>query len=214
MDRRRWVSGAEVALGSIVVLLDVLLPTLVLLLMASVSLAVRRVGPATLGLVRSARPARMAVEVLGWTVAWTLLEMALVIPVAEHLTGRRQDVSEFAELQGNLGLTLALIGLSWTLAAVGEEVAYRGYLLTRMREALPAGNLGVVTAVLASAVLFGMAHTEQGVVGVLVTTADAVVFTALRYRYRTLWASVLAHGYNNTIGLTAYFLVGPIHGLW
>ncbi|WP_219635395.1 CPBP family intramembrane glutamic endopeptidase [Nocardioides ungokensis] len=156
----------------------------------------------------------MAVEVLGWTVAWTLLELALVIPVAEHLTGRRQDVSEFAELQGNLGLTLALIGLSWTLAAVGEEVAYRGYLLTRMREALPAGNLGVVTAVLASAVLFGMAHTEQGVVGVLVTAADAVVFTALRYRYRTLWASVLAHGYNNTIGLTAYFLVGPIHGLW
>ena len=214
MDRRRWVSGAEVALGSIVVLLDVLLPTLVLLLMASVSLAVRRVGPAALGLVRSAHPARMAVEVLGWTVAWTLLELALVIPVAEHLTGRRQDVSEFAELQGNLGLTLALIGLSWTLAAVGEEVAYRGYLLTRMREALPSSNLGVVAAVLGSAVLFGMAHTEQGVVGVLVTAADAVVFTALRYRYRTLWAAVLAHGYNNTIGLTAYFLVGPIHGLW
>jgi len=214
VDRRRWVSGAEVALGSIVVLLDVLLPTLVLLLMASVSLAVRRVGPAALGLVRSAHPARMAVEVLGWTVAWTLLELALVIPVAEHLTGRRQDVSEFAELQGNLGLTLALIGLSWTLAAVGEEVAYRGYLLTRMREALPSSKVGVVAAVLGSAVLFGMAHTEQGVVGVLVTAADAVVFTALRYRYRTLWAAVLAHGCNNTIGLTAYFLVGPIHGLW
>jgi membrane protease YdiL (CAAX protease family) len=36
----------------------------------------------------------------------------------------------------------------------------------------------------------------------------------LRYRYRTLWASVLAHGFNNTIGCVAFFLVGPLHGLW
>jgi hypothetical protein len=25
---------------------------------------------------------------------------------------------------------------------------------------------------------------------------------------------VLAHGFNNTIGFVAFFLVGPIHGLW
>jgi len=25
---------------------------------------------------------------------------------------------------------------------------------------------------------------------------------------------VLAHGFNNTIGLVAYFCVGPIYGLW
>ena len=62
--------------------------------------------------------------------------------------------------------------------------------------------------------LFGLAHTEQGAVGVLLTTCDAVFFCVLRYRYRTLWASVLAHGFNNTIGLTAFFLFGPFTGLW
>jgi membrane protease YdiL (CAAX protease family) len=36
----------------------------------------------------------------------------------------------------------------------------------------------------------------------------------LRMRYRTLWAPVLAHGFNNSIGLTAYFLAGPMYGLW
>ena len=48
----------------------------------------------------------------------------------------------------------------------------------------------------------------------MVTTIDACFFTWLRLRYRTLWASVLAHGFNNTIGMTAFFLVGPISGLW
>jgi hypothetical protein len=29
-----------------------------------------------------------------------------------------------------------------------------------------------------------------------------------------LWAAVLAHGFNNTIGLVTFFFVGPIYGLW
>ena len=103
---------------------------------------------------------------------------------------------------------------TWTLAAVGEELAFRGFLLTRARETLPDGTVGLAVAVALSSVLFGLLHTEQGAVGVLLTTCDAVFFCALRYRYRTLWASVLAHGFNNTIGLTAFFLFGPFTGLW
>ena len=30
----------------------------------------------------------------------------------------------------------------------------------------------------------------------------------------TIGISVLAHGFNNTIGFVAFFLVGPIHGFW
>jgi CAAX protease family protein len=63
-------------------------------------------------------------------------------------------------------------------------------------------------------VFFGLAHSEQGVVGVVAVAIDAVAFSVLRYRYKTLWASVLAHGFNNTIGFVAFFLVGPIHGFW
>lgn len=36
----------------------------------------------------------------------------------------------------------------------------------------------------------------------------------LRLRYGTLWAPVLAHGFNNTLGFVTFFLVGPVHGLW
>ena len=83
-----------------------------------------------------------------------------------------------------------------------------------MRELFGAGRVGLVVAVAASSLLFGIAHTEQGVVGVVTITLDAVAFSVVRYRCKTLWASVLAHGFNNTIGFVAFFLVGPIHGFW
>ena len=210
----RALGAVEVVLALALVLLDWFLPALLLCVLAGASLLVRHGRPASLGVVRSSRAGAMAVQVLGWSVAWTLLTVGFTLPVLEHLTGRRQDVSMFAPLEGNLPLLLALVGLSWTLAALVEELAFRGYLLTRLRELLPDGTLGASVAIAVAAVAFGLLHTEQGLIGVVVTTIDACFFTWLRLRYRTLWASVLAHGFNNTIGMTAFFLVGPISGLW
>ncbi len=154
------------------------------------------------------------IEILGLSIGRTLLTLAVLMPVAEHLTGRRQDVSQFAAVHGNVSLLLFLLLMSWTLAALGEEIAYRGYLQTRIRDILPSGRSGLVTAVVLSSVVFGLAHSEQGLVGVLLTTVDAIFFSVLRYRYRTLWAAILAHGFNNSIGMMAYFIAGPIYGLW
>lgn len=204
----------EVCLATAAVVWDLWLPTLVLLALAGISLAVRRERPATLGFHRLAAPWRVLLVLAGVTILWTVLQVALLIPVLEHLTGQRQDVSQFAELEGNLPLLLVLLALSWTLAAVGEETAYRGYVLTRFLDLAGRGGAGVAVAVVGSSVLFGLAHTEQGLIGVVLTFADAVLFSVLRLRFRTLWAPVLAHGLNNTLGLTAYFLVGPIYGLW
>lgn len=210
----RALAALEVALATACILLDLLIPSLVLLLLAVVSLLVRRDHPGSLGLVRLRRPGGAALQVLGLAVAWTLLQLALLMPLAEHLTGERQDVSDFAEVEGNLPLLLALVAASWTLAAVVEEVAFRGFLFTRLREALGAGRLGLVAAAVGSAALFGLVHTEQGLVGVLLTTFDALFFTWLRLRYASLWAGVLAHGFTNTIGLTTFFLIGPVYALW
>ena len=69
-------------------------------------------------------------------------------------------------------------------------------------------------ASVASSALFGLIHTEQGLVGVVLTFVDALFYCALRLHFRSLWASVLAHGLLNTIGLTTYFLVGPFQTLW
>lgn len=137
------------------------------------------------------------------------------MPVLSHVTGTDQDLSAFEDLKGNVGSLAFLLLMTWTLAAVGEETVYRGYLQVRVREIFGGSRWGIVIAVLITSLLFGIAHTEQGIVGVAVTTLDAIFFSWVRLRFDdNLWAAVLAHGLSNTIGYVTFFLVGPIYGLW
>lgn len=212
--RNLALAAVEVALVAAVVLLDLLLPTLVLLAMAGVSLLLRREGPSSLGVRRAGNGWSLVVKMLLFAVLWTGLHLAVLIPVANHVTGERQDMSDFEALEGNLGMLVALLVLSWTLAAVGEEVAFRGYVQTRLTDVLGSEGAGLVAAIALSSLLFGLIHTEQGIVGVALTTVDAVAFCVLRYRFGTVWAPVLAHGFNNTIGFVAFYAVGPVYGLW
>jgi len=210
------MAGLEVGLAAVVILLDLAIPTLVVLALAGVSLALRHTGFASLGFHRLASPSRAALGVLGLTVGWSLLQLGVLMPVANHVTGSRQDMTVFADLEGNAGLLLVLLVATWTLAAVGEETVFRGYLPTRVREVLGTGagtRLGWLPVVLPAA-LFAALHVEQGQVGVLLTFLDALFFTWVRARYDSVWAAVLAHGFNNTIGLCTFYLVGPVYGLW
>jgi membrane protease YdiL (CAAX protease family) len=216
VHERFWtvVTATEVVLASAAVALDLLIPTFILLALAGISLAMRRQGFASLGFHRVASHTHLAVKMLAFAAAWSVFQLSVVMPIANHVSGRQQDLSDFKDLQGNVAMLVGLLALSWTLAAVGEETAYRGYLQTRMAQLFGSRRAALVAAILASSLLFGLAHSEQGVVGVIAVAIDAVAFSVLRYRYKTLWASVLAHGCNNTIGFIAFFFVGPIHGFW
>lgn len=208
------VAALEVLAAASVVVFDVLLPALVLVAMAGVSLAIRRDGPASLGFHRPARPARLVILMLSFAAGWTLLHVALFAPVANHATGGRQDTSAFADLEGDPAMLLLFLALGWTLAALAEETAFRGYLLTRVTDVFGCGRAATAVAILVSAVLFGLIHTEQGMVGVLLATLDGAAFGVLRVATGTLWAAVLAHGFINSIGFVAFYLAGPVDALW
>ena len=211
----RILAILELVAASLVILFDVLLPTVVILGIVAISLLIRREGLSTLGFIKREKPLRMVLVVFLLVVVWSLFQLGIVMPVLNRLTGTTQDLSAFADLQGNLPGLLILLALTWTLAAFGEEVVYRGFLQRRVFDLLGTSTLGVAMAIGFSSVLFGVAHTEQGVVGVVLTFLDAVFFSLLKLRYSgNLWASILAHGFSNTLGLVAFYLVGPIYGLW
>jgi uncharacterized protein len=210
----RLVAALEVAAATAAVLADWFIPAVVLVAMAAVSLLLRHRGPSSLGFHRPDHLWRLITQMALFAVAWTLFNVAVLIPVTNHLSGTRQGVSAFAELQGNLGLLAVYLTASWVLAAICEEAAFRGYLLTRLTDVFGPGRLPTVVAVLGSSVLFGLLHTEQGIVGVVAATLAGVVFSVLRYRCRTLWAPVLAHGFDDTLGFTWFFFFGPFYGLW
>jgi membrane protease YdiL (CAAX protease family) len=207
------VASLEVLAVAGAVLLDLLIPSLVLAAMAVLSLVVRRAGAGSLGLTR-VPPGPLALRMLGFAVLWSLVQLGLTMPIANHVSGTHQDLSGFADVEGDLALLAVFVLLSWTLAAFVEEFAFRGYLQTRMCEVVGNGRLALAVVVLVSSLLFGLLHGEQGWIGVLVVSLDGIAFSVVRYRYRTLWASVLAHGFNNTLGFIAFFFVGPIYGLW
>lgn len=210
----RVLAGVEVALAVAAVALDLFLPALVILGLAAISLVLRREGPGSLGLHRVARPSRLAVQALALAVVWSLVNVGLTKPVLEHLTGDRQDVSDFAELEGNVTMLLVLLALSWTLAAFVETLAFTGFVQTRMAQLFGTAVFALPLSILASAMVFGFIHTEQGIVGVTVSTIDAAFYVVLRYRFGTLWAPILTHGFINTIGMVTFYVSGPFYGLW
>lgn len=213
-SRRRWSALIELVIASVVVIGDWIVPTLVLLAMAAVSLAIGRERPESLGFTRGYIPfGSMSSRVVGIIVGWTVVQIGLIMPLLNRVFNTTQDLTQFENLQSNEAELALFLALTWTLAAVGEELVYRGLVFTRASEAI-VGRQRIAGAVIVSAVLFGLAHTEQGAVGVVATTLDGALFALLRLRYGTIWASVLGHGTSNTIGLFAFYLVGPIYGLW
>src|SRR5205809_6663184 len=62
-------------------------------------------------------------------VAMELSELFISQPLLARWIGKMPDLSDFADLVGNLKLLLVYLALVWVLGAVGEELVYRCYLL-------------------------------------------------------------------------------------
>lgn len=214
-DFWKVVAIIEILLASLVIVFDLFIPTIIILGIIVSSLLVRREGLASLGFKQEKQLFRMAVAILLFVVLWQLIHLSVTKPVLNHLTGATQDLSAFENLKGNPSDLFIYLVLTWTLAAFGEESVYRGYLQKRLGEIFSNNKSGIFLTVGISSILFGIAHTEQGIIGVVVTFLDAVFFSWLKLKYGdNLWAAILAHGFSNSIGLVTFFFVGPIYGFW
>src|SRR5689334_17406435 len=77
-----WMAAVELVLAAATVVLDLGLPTLVLLGMAVVSLAIRRTGFASLGVHRVHHGWLLAGKMLLVAAVWTVVSQAVLIPIA------------------------------------------------------------------------------------------------------------------------------------
>lgn len=113
----------------------------------------------------------------------------------------------YAHLRGDLTETLRWIGLVWLFAALGEELFFRGLMLTQA-ERLIGGPLGALLGVVLSAIVFGLMHAPVGAWQVVSSTIAALAFYTPAYLLsgRNLLAPILAHGLWNTFGLTMIYL--------
>ncbi|WP_333788308.1 CPBP family intramembrane glutamic endopeptidase [Methanomethylovorans sp.] len=218
MDRENvWklISIVELLIAGTLIVLDLFIPTIIILGIIAVSLLIRKEKLQTLGFRKNISWLNMMMTILVLVVIWTLLHLSVFMPVLNHLTGTTQDLSAFENLKGNFNQLLFFLVLTWTLAAFGEEIVYRGYLQKRILDLFGDTRTGIILAVGISSLLFGLAHTEQGTIGVILTFLDAIFFSLIKIHYdNNLWAAIFAHGTSNTIGLVGFFVFGPVYGLW
>jgi membrane protease YdiL (CAAX protease family) len=98
-----------------------------------------------------------------------------------------QNSLEWAPPHGGIDLAIALV----TSLCIGfsEELAFRGYLIPRLKQIFNYAWVGVIL----SAVLFSTIHTYQGVDGVWNAFVIGVVFGVVFVYFRRLWPLAITH---------------------
>ncbi len=123
-------------------------------------------------------------------------------PLLEHLFGVGRDLSRFEEATTSTSELAKLLLLSWTVAAFGEELAFRIVLMRGVAFALGDGRRDHALALLVQALVFAAVHAYQGPAGIAGTAVSGLVYGALTLASRgSIWPAALAHGLGNTVGI-------------
>lgn len=156
------------------------------------------------------RPDRFGWSILVGVLAGVLMELFAVYvttPWISTFFGVEPDYSELKDIRGNLTLLFLFLVLSWTLAAVGEELCFRGFLMKRLAQVFGESRVAWAASLLLSSVLFGWGHTEQGVSGWVQEGLSGLLLGILFLSAkRNLAVPIVAHGVSNTLAFVLIYL--------
>lgn len=173
-----------------------------------ISLRLRDGGWSVAGLTR---PNSWWQTVLMAFVAAVLLQLGgqfLIQPLASQIWHAPEQASSLLKVPA-LAWKPAVRNLAiiWVFAGFGEELSYRGYLLTRAADLGNRSKFAYVAAMLYVAILFGFAHFYKGPAGVMDSTYSGLVLGGIYLLSgRNLWAPILAHGMSDTFAVLVIFM--------
>jgi ABC-2 type transport system permease protein/sodium transport system permease protein len=164
--------------------------------------------------VRPARGAAWAAAALLGASLWTFAYEAIVWRVRAQWinadASTQRTIEElFAQLKVNASPVLLILSLA-VIPALVEEFFFRGLLLTSLKH-----RFGNWTAVLASAIVFGMFHIigAFGAERVIPSTVLGLVLGAMRLRSGSLFPGMLLHAFHNSLLTLALWLQSrPVGG--
>jgi membrane protease YdiL (CAAX protease family) len=212
-SRGRILSLVEFVLGGFIVIGHNVLHILpnevpILIVIGWISLRLRDGGWKAAGLTCPSSWWKTVILAVAAAAVLQLGSELVVGPLASRIWPGPQHVSNTLA-SAALGWRQALITLLiiWTFAAFGEELSYRGYLLTRAADIFGRSKAAYFLAMILVAVLFGFAHYYKGPAGVLDSTYSALVLgCAYLLSGRNLWAPILAHGISDTFAVLVLFM--------
>ncbi|MFC1996817.1 lysostaphin resistance A-like protein [Chloroflexota bacterium] len=177
-----------------------------ILLIGSVSLWLRRSGWRQIGMDKPESWTKTILLGVGIAVLDTVFGLIVTLPVLHQITGEMMDLQQFNPIRGNPRELLFWLVLSWTYAAIAEEMVYRGYFLNRLADLFGRHKPGWILSILFSSLMFGFVHGYMGITGILNTFLSGVLYaTAYLVFGRNLWVPVIIHGVGNTIGMVMLY---------
>jgi uncharacterized protein len=208
----KWLALAEFAVVALIFAgahfhLVPISKTPFLLLLAWVSLRVRKLRWRDVGFTRTRS---WGVTLALGFIAGLILELFQLFvtqPLVARITGKQPDLSDFQALHGNVKYTLIGVALSWTLAAFGEELVWRGYLTNRVADLGNRTRFAWICSLIVVSAVFGSSHSDQGMTGQIIE-GIAGFFLGLMYLRtgRNLAVPIVAHGVSDTLDMVLLFL--------
>jgi membrane protease YdiL (CAAX protease family) len=175
-------------------------------ILAAVLLSRSGVPMRRLGFGVAFQPARYLVMAAAG-VALIQLSGLLLDPLSERVFGETYDLARFSDVAGSPSALIKLMALNWTVAAFGEELAFRIVLMRGIAFTLGDSRTAFSIALIAQAVVFGLVHAYQGPAGIIGTGINALIFGGLTLAARgSIWPAAIAHGSSNTIGILSLYL--------
>ncbi|PYV74828.1 MAG: hypothetical protein DMG96_19140 [Acidobacteria bacterium] len=127
-------------------------------------------------------------------------------PLTSHFWPPAVGPHGFNEISGHPLVALRWLLAVWTFAAFGEEIGYRGYLITRAADVGNRSKPAYWIAVLLVSVLFGYGHYYKGPSGIVDSgMAGLILGAAFLLSGRNLWVCILAHGFIDTFAIVALY---------
>jgi len=207
----RALSAFEVFFGAFIVIghnVFHIVPNevIVLCVLGLVSVRLRDGGLSAMGFVRPESWLRIVLIALAAAGVRILLGQFVIEPATGFFWPPSSAPELANEIAGNAKVAAVALLIVWTFAAFGEEIAYRGYLLTRAadigRKSTTAYWLGIVLV----SILFGYGHYYKGPSGIIDSgIAGLILGTAYMVAGRNLWACILTHGFIDTFAVIDAF---------
>lgn len=179
----------------------------ILFVLGLVSIRLRDGGWSAMGFTWPASWGRIVLIALAAAALRIILGDLVIEPLAGRFWPPVAAPAGAETISGDFKSALIWLVLVWTWAAFGEEVGYRGYLLTRAADLGGRTTAAYWIGIVVVSILFGFGHYYKGPTGILDSgVAGLILGAAYMFSGRNLWASILAHGFIDTAGVIALFL--------
>ena len=135
----------------------------------------------------------LVLALAGFIIGSIIMANITGIPEGANMTG-------YDYLKGNIGMLLLTLAGVYIVSSFGEEVIYRGFLITRISQIGAESKIAINIAVILSAIIFGLIHYDWGPMGMVQTGFMGLALGICYIKFkRKLWILILAHAYMDTI---------------